>query len=74
MKKINVKFEDITYVLNDEWEFECAHDHVSVEPYCCNGNNCSCGGGEVIYCDDCDKVFDPTFDGINFENDFGGLI
>ena len=47
--------ETPTYILNEDGEFRCPHDEVTVEPPCCNGTDCGCHGMHSVYCDDCDN-------------------
>ncbi len=56
--KISFIDQSISYVMNEDGQFECIHDNVCIERACCNGNNCACSGIDTIYCADCDYVFD----------------
>ena len=41
--------------LNEDGEFKCLHKNTVVNPPCCNGSDCGCGGVYDVYCEDCDN-------------------
>ncbi len=51
MQKL-VKYKDEEYVLNeDALQYECQHINAYLEGECCNGEDCLCGGMQVVICD-----------------------